>query len=97
MSTSKSNATAIVSIKDSKGEVHEGGVTPDTRVTVAGLAEPGTTVEVRDGTISKGNVATDVTGNWQMLIKGLAVSVHSITALAGGSVSAPRTFTVVEK
>ncbi len=43
MSTSKSNATtlAILSIRDTNGEVHQNGTTSDTSVTVAGRAEPG--------------------------------------------------------
>ncbi|MDI2142641.1 MULTISPECIES: hypothetical protein [unclassified Pseudomonas] len=99
MSTSKSNATApaILSIRDSKGEVPQGGVTPDTTVTVAGRAEPTKKVEVRDGTVSKGTAHADAAGNWLLALSGLTVGVHSITASTDGAVSAARTFSVVQQ
>lgn len=99
MSTSKSNATApvIVSIRDSKGEVPQNGKTSDTSVTVAGHSEPGTNVEVFDGAMLKGTVPADAAGKWLMALGGLTVGEHSIMARADGSVSASRTFSVVQQ
>ncbi|RAI65751.1 hypothetical protein DOZ69_12420 [Pseudomonas fluorescens] len=99
MSTSKSNATtlAILSIRDTNGEVHQNGTTSDTSVTVAGRAEPGKKVEVRDGTIPKGTAPANTAGDWLLVLSGLALGAHMITASADGSVSAPRTFTVVQQ
>ncbi|WP_080770628.1 hypothetical protein [Pseudomonas fluorescens] len=99
MSTSKSNATVpmIVSIRDSKGEVLQGATTSDTSVTVEGRSKSGTNVEVFDGTISKGNVLAGPTGQWLMELGGLALGGHSITARVDGSVSVPRTFSVVQQ
>jgi len=99
MSTSKSNAPIpmIVSISDSKGEVPNGGATPDTTVRVAGLSVSGTNVGVFDGTILKGNVLAGPTGQWLMELGGLALGRHSITARVDGSVSVPRTFSVVQQ
>lgn len=99
MSTSKSNATApvIVSIRDSKGEVPQNGKTSDTSVTVAGHSEPGTNVEVFDGAMLKGTVLADAAGKWLLVLSGLALGAHTIAAAADGSVSASRTFSVVQQ
>ncbi|UQS14796.1 hypothetical protein [Pseudomonas sp. HS6] len=100
MSTAKSNAIVplILSIRDSKGgEVPQGGVTPDTTVTVAGRAEPTKKVEVLDGTVSKGTAHADAAGSWLLVLGGLALGAHSITASDDGAVSATRKFSVVQQ
>jgi len=96
MSTSKSNATApaILSIRDSKGEVPQGGATADTSVIVEGRAEPGRRLEVFDGTLLKGEMYVGAPGNWSMHLGRLENGPHSITASVDGAVSNARTFSV---
>lgn len=99
MSTSQSNAIApsILSVKDSRGEIPNGGMTNETSVTLSGKAEKGQKVEVFDGKLSHGIAVVDSTENWTFILTVLSVSLHIITAKAlygAGDVSLPRSFTV---
>jgi hypothetical protein len=93
----------ITAVKDTKNVViPQGGTTADTSVTLEGTASKGLTVEIFDGTASKGTATADAnTGIWKLPVTGLAVSptAHSFTAkakYANEPVSTPpRTFTVV--
>jgi hypothetical protein len=89
----------ITSIKDSKGvEIPPGGTTVDTHVILTGTASKGQTVDVLDGTVSKGKPPVDpTTGIWTRDVSGLSIAAHSFTAKAEygtGAVSAARTFNV---
>ncbi|WP_341959493.1 hypothetical protein [Pseudomonas sp. RC10] len=89
----------IASIKDSKGvEIPANATTFDTSVTVAGKASPNQTVDVLDGTTSKGKPKADASGNWTLSITGLSVAAHAIKAVAqygSNPASAVRNFTVI--
>ena len=90
----------ITSIKDSKGaEILHGGTTVDTRVILTGTASKGQTVDVLDGTVSKGKPPVDpTTGVWTLDVSNLSIAAHSFTAKAeygAGPVSAARTLTVL--
>ncbi|HEX9711305.1 MAG TPA: Ig-like domain-containing protein [Actinomycetota bacterium] len=69
------------------------------QVFVAGTAEPGTTVEIREGVTLVGSAAADGAGNWSLTIT-FGAGGHTITARAvdlAGNISPPsgaRTFTV---
>ncbi|GGA18833.1 Ig-like domain-containing protein [Dyella nitratireducens] len=72
---------AITSVRDSKGEILEGGVTEDTTVTLSGTATPDTTVELFDNdTISHGIVDVNSAGVWTRAVTGLADGNHRFTA-----------------
>jgi hypothetical protein len=87
----------ITSVRDSKGEVGNGGITYDTTVTVAGKASASQQVQILDGATSKGNASVNGNGDWTHPLTGLALTGHSITAkglYASNPVSGTRTFTV---
>ncbi|WP_434707910.1 hypothetical protein J3P75_19850 [Pseudomonas sp. R1-1] len=93
-------APTITTVRDSVGEVTQGGTTFDTSVTLSGKASPNQKVEIFDGVTSKGEVLVDANGNWTLPLKALSATAHSITvkALYGSNpVSAARTFTVVAR
>ncbi|HEY0286112.1 MAG TPA: hypothetical protein VGC62_03735, partial [Pseudomonas sp.] len=88
----------LSSVKDSKGEVANGGTTTDTAVTASGKAAGSEQVEVFDGASSKGKVTATTAGDWTHPLTGLALGAHSIKAVAqygSGSASNVRTLTVV--
>jgi hypothetical protein len=90
-------APTITSVKDSKGDVTQGGTTFDSSVTLAGKASLSQRVEIFDGTTSKGTATVNASGDWTLPLTGLTVASHSITAKAlygSEPVSAARTFTV---
>ncbi|HEX8596788.1 MAG TPA: hypothetical protein VF682_26430 [Pseudomonas sp.] len=87
----------ITSVRDSKGEVANGGTTFDTSVTLAGKAAASQRVEIFDGATSKGTANVNANGDWTLQLTGLSVASHSITAKAlygSNPVSAARTFSV---
>lgn len=87
----------LSSVRDTKGEVPNGGSTTDTTVTASGKASANETVEVFDGATSKGNAAVNDNGDWSHSVSGLAVANHSLKAVAqygDGMSSNTRTFTV---
>jgi len=88
----------IASIKDSKGvEIPANASTFDTSVTVTGTASPNQTVDVLDGTTSKGKPKADASGDWTLTITGLSAAAHAIKAVAqygSNPASAVRNFTV---
>jgi hypothetical protein len=87
----------ITSVRDSKGEVANGGTTYDTTVTLTGKAAASQQVEIFDGVTSKGTATVQTSGDWTLPLTGLSLTSHSITAkgLYGSQpVSAVRSFTV---
>jgi large repetitive protein len=56
--------------------------TTSATVTLAGTAEPGTSVELFDGASSVGAVAADGAGAWTMTLTGVADGLHTYTAKA---------------
>lgn len=91
---------AITSIRDSTGEIPEGGTTHDTAVTFIGTAIADMAVELFDhDTISRGVADVDGDGVWTRAVTGLADGGHRFTAkgmYGSEPVSPPRTFTVSE-
>jgi len=89
----------ITSVRDSEGEVVDGGVTGDTSVTLAGKATASEQVQIFDGSTSKGMVPTNASGDWTLQLTALTIASHSITAkgLYGSQpVSAARVFRVAQ-
>ncbi|MDD2046563.1 Ig-like domain-containing protein [Pseudomonas putida] len=87
----------LVSVRDSQGEVGEGGFTFDSRVTLSGKASIGQRIEVFEGLVSAGTTAANGAGDWTLIMTGLTIRRYSVkaTALYGsGRESAPRTFEV---
>ncbi|MET3714235.1 hypothetical protein [Pseudomonas sp. PvP001] len=87
----------IVSVRDSQGEVSNGGSTSDTRIALTGTALASPVVMIYDGQAAKGIATVDASGVWSLVLTGLATGPHSLTAkeLQGvGESSAPRTFTI---
>jgi hypothetical protein len=70
----------------------------DGNVTVSGTAEPSSTVEIFDGTTSKGTTQADASGNWSKTLTGVAEGSHTYTAkatdAAGNTSGASNTRTV---
>ena len=68
--------------------------------TVSGTAEPDSTVQLSEGTASKGSATASSTGNWSILLSGITEGSHTYKAKAtdtAGNTSAesnPRTVTV---
>lgn len=88
----------ITSVRDSHGDVSNGGTTSDTSVLIAGIALAGQVVQVFDGQTSIGRATAGNGGAWILNLNGLTTGPHSLTAKAlygNGLVSAPRTFTVL--
>lgn len=78
-----------------------GGYTKETSVTLSGTASKGQQIEIRDGENPKGQAIADaVTGIWQLLIHGLTVARHSLTAKAmdaSGGTSKAWEFNVIDE
>lgn len=88
----------IVSVRDSKGEVANGGTTFDTTLDLSGTGTLDTELEILDGTTALTTVRTDAEGKWRTELTGLLPKGYSITANArDGSdlVSQPRTYEVL--
>jgi len=88
----------IVSVRDSKGEVANGGTTFDTTLDLSGTGTLDTELEILDGTTVLTTVRTDAEGKWRTELTGLLPKGYSITANArDGSdlVSQPRTYEVL--
>jgi len=88
----------IVSVRDSKGEVANGGTTFDTTLDLSGTGTIDTELEILDGTTVLTTVRTDADGKWTTELTGLVPKGYSITANArDGSdlVSQPRTYEVL--
>jgi hypothetical protein len=68
--------------------------------TVSGTAEPNSTVQVSEGTVSKGSATASSTGNWSILLSGITEGSHTYKAKATDTAdnpsaeSNPRTVTV---
>ena len=93
--------TPVISIvRDSRGEILDGGTTYDTQVTLRGTATRDQKVEIFDGSTPKGQANVGADGVWTHSLSGLSVKTYSLTAKAlygAEPVSAPpRTFTVAE-
>ena len=91
---------AITSIKGASSgvDISNGGTTVETAVVLTGLASKGQKVDVRDGTVSKGQPTADATGVWSLTVSDLSVDPHSYTATAlygSGQTSEAWTFTVI--
>jgi len=87
----------IVSVRDSRGEVAEGGFTYESSVTLSGKASIGQRIEVFEGAVSAGATAASAAGDWTLVMSGLTVRRYSVRAMAlygSGRESAPRTFEV---
>jgi hypothetical protein len=87
----------ISSVKDSKGEVGEGGTTFDTGLTVSGTASANQQIQIIDGVTNVATLGVDNSGVWTGPVTGLAVGAHSLSARAlyGSSlVSSERRFTI---
>ncbi|MGN6093328.1 MAG: Ig-like domain-containing protein, partial [Luteibacter jiangsuensis] len=90
---------AITGVRDSSGDVANGGSTEDTTLTLSGTAQPNQQVDILDGSTSKGTAAVDENGAWSLTISGLTVAAHSFTAKArygSNPVSAPWVVTVTQ-
>ena len=86
----------ITSVRGLSGDVDNGGITPDTQLTVFGYGQAGVTLEIRDGSLLLGTVVVESNGSWKYDLTALTQTYHSITARnAGGQlVSEPWIFTV---
>ena len=85
---------AITSVKDSRGEVANGGTTPDTSLQLSGQAAIGDRVKIFDGSVEKGQVGVTGPGNWSFQLTGLTIGTHKVTAKNETGVSTPRSFVV---
>ncbi len=96
MSTGKNVVPVITTVKDEKGvEIPNGGATSATSVHLSGFAAAGENVEILDAGVPKGQVVASGAGGWTLLLTGLALGAHSITAKANAGISPTRNFTVV--
>jgi hypothetical protein len=89
---------AIVNVKDSKGEVANGGTTFDTRLTLSGTGTIESELDIVDGTTSLATPHTDASGAWTAELPSVPPKTYSITAVAkdgSGLISQPRTFEVL--
>jgi hypothetical protein len=87
----------ILSIKDSKGEVADGGTTFDNTVSISGTSTLETELEILDGATRLTTVKANNSGVWSVPLPGLTVKSYSLTARAldgSGLVSQPRRFVV---
>lgn len=88
----------IDSLTDSKGQtIPDNGSTFDTTVTVAGTAAADQSVEVFDGSVSKGTANADAQGAWTLTLRDLTTGSHAIKAVAKygeGAESSVRRFTI---
>ncbi|GER09894.1 Ig-like domain-containing protein [Variovorax boronicumulans] len=85
--------TAVDDVGSKQGLLPNGGVTDDPSPTLAGKAEPGSTVTVYDGAAKLGTVVAAGSGNWNYTpTSPLAEGEHKFTVTAtdkAGNVSAP--------
>jgi hypothetical protein len=78
----------------------EGSTQNTDTVELSGTAEPGLTVEVREGDATRGTTTVDVQGNWTSMLGPVPDGAHTYTAIATDAAghpsppSAPRTITV---
>jgi hypothetical protein len=87
----------FTSVTDSQGELANGVHTYDTSVTLKGKAAANQKVQILDGTVPKGDVAVNASGDWTLQLIGLSEANYNITARAlygSNAVSGARTFTV---
>ncbi|WP_422416470.1 hypothetical protein [Pseudomonas sp. GZD-222] len=85
------------SVRDSKGEVADGGATVDTSVTLGGKGSANEQVEIFEGQTSRGSVRVSAGGDWTLALSSLPVRTYGFRAKAlygNGEESAVRTFTV---
>ncbi|MBV4551639.1 YncE family protein [Pseudomonas sp. SWRI102] len=74
----------ISSVKgqSSNADIPNGGNTVETSVILSGTATAGMSVEIFDGTTSKGTADVSAAGDWSKQVTGLAVAEHRFTAKA---------------
>ena len=90
----------ITSVRDSRGEVVNGGSTTDTAVSLLGKAAASEQVQILDNGSDKTRATANTSGDWNASLAGLGLGGHSITAkgLYGSNpTSTARTFTVEMK
>jgi hypothetical protein len=93
-------AAVITGVTDDTGVSVTDAITNDTTLTLNGTAEPGTFIEVFEGTTSLGTVRTDGLGQWSFDLGAVSEGSHSYTAditdLAGnpGPQSSPFAITI---
>jgi len=75
-------APTIMSVKDHKGEVVEGGSTFDSSVTLSGHASIQQRVEIFDGEVTKGVATVNSSGIWSLTMRGLTVKRYRVKAVA---------------
>ncbi|MGE8483385.1 MAG: hypothetical protein ACN6Q5_12425 [Pseudomonas sp.] len=88
----------ITSLKDSKGEIKEGGYTTDIRVTVTVASSPKLEVQILDGKTSVSRQFANDQGISTHTVTGLGLTSHRLVArtiYGPQPESAPRTFTVL--
>ncbi|QKF51747.1 hypothetical protein [Pseudomonas graminis] len=88
----------IVSVKDSKGEVAEGGITFDTQLALTGTSTLEAELEILDGSTRLTTARANGSGAWNTNLSGLQIKNYSVTAHAldgSGLVSQPRRFEVL--
>lgn len=85
------------SVRDSKGEIADGGATADTSVSLGGEASANEEVEIFEGATSRGRVRVGAGGDWTLPLTGLTPKTYGFKAKAvygEGEESVVRTFTV---
>ncbi|MDC6382109.1 hypothetical protein BW687_018245 [Pseudomonas graminis] len=88
----------IVSVRDSKGEVADGGTTFDTAVSISGTSTIEAELEILDGTTLIETVRANATGAWSTNLSALTPKNYSFTARAldgSGLISPPRRLEVL--
>ncbi|HEX8596789.1 MAG TPA: hypothetical protein VF682_26435 [Pseudomonas sp.] len=88
----------VDSVKDSKGELPDGGQTVDKTVTLAGKGSVYSNVDILDQSVVLTRLATNGYGDWTTQLSGLGVRTHRIQAkgvYGRDPLSPARTFTVV--
>jgi Bacterial Ig-like domain len=60
----------------------DGSFSASQNVTLRGTADPGVTIEVFEGSVSKGTTTSDAQGDWSLAVNGLADGLHRFTAFA---------------
>ncbi|MCA1178232.1 Ig-like domain-containing protein [Pantoea rwandensis] len=87
-----SGLTVTDNVGESTGALTSGATTDDSTPTLAGQAEPGTTVSVYDGTTLLGTATVGANGSWSFTTSALSNGAHSLTVTvtdAAGNVSQP--------
>ena len=88
----------IQRVYDTWGDINEGGITVDSRVTLSGVATPESTLEFYDATSPAGTTLVTLEGSWTFTLSGLLAKAYRMTAQArdgSGNVSNLRTFSAV--